>query len=99
MEDEDDVEVFESKNYRAAMLQEEKMDYWGKHPAFDKEPAELGSIEHQEFDGYYDMNDDSVKNTEPFGKEIGDSAPFEVEPKHIENAIAESIKNILKKKI
>lgn len=99
MDDEDDVEVFESKNYRKAMLKEDEMHYFGQHPAYQKEPMELPEPNHQEKEGYYDMNDDSVESTEAFGKEIGDSAPFEVDPAAIENAIAESIKRILKKKI
>ena len=99
VEDDDEFEVFESKNFRKAMLKEEEMDYFGKHPAYSKEPMELPEPNHQEKEGYYDMNDDSVENTEAFGKEIGDGAPFEIDPKAIENAIAESIRRIMKKKI
>ena len=99
MDDEDDVEVFESKNYRKAMLKEDEMHYFGQHPAYQKEPMELPSNKHQEMPEYYDMNDDSVKNDAPFGKQIGDGAPFEIDPKTIENSIAESIKRIMKKKI
>ena len=99
MEDDDDVEVFESRNYRKAMLKEEEFHYFGQHPAYQKEPMELPEPNHQEKEGYYDMNDDSVENTEAFGNEIGDGAPFEVDPQAIENAIAECVKRILKKKI
>lgn len=98
-DDEDDVEVYESKNFRKAMLKEEEFHYFGQHPAYQKEPMELPEPNHQEKEGYYDMNDDSVEGTEVFGKEIGDGAPFEVDPKAIENAIAECVKRILKKKI
>ena len=97
-EEEDDVEVFESRNYRK-MMKEDKMNYFGKHPAYRKEPMELPSKNHQEMQDYYDMNDESVDSEQPFGQQIGDSAPFEVSPKQIQNAIAESIKRILKKKI
>jgi hypothetical protein len=99
VEDDDEFEVFESKSFRKAMLKEEEMDYFGKHPAYSKEPMELPDNAHQEKEGYYDMNDDSVENDEVFGKEIGDGAPFEIDPKAIENAIAESIRRIMKKKI
>lgn len=100
-DDEDDFEVYESKNYRKMMMKEDKMDYFGKHPAYQKEPMELPSNSHKEMPDYYDMNDESVEGEKPFGQEIGDSAPFEIDPKAIENAIAESIKRILgnKKKI
>jgi hypothetical protein len=80
-------------------MKEDKMNYFGKHPAYRKEPMELPSKNHQEMQDYYDMNDESVDSEQPFGQKIGDSAPFEVSPKQIQNAIAESIKRILKKKI
>ena len=99
MDDEEDVEVFESKNFRKAMLKEEEFHYFGQHPAYQKEPMELPVNNHQEKEGYYDMNDESVEDEKAFGEEIGDSAPFEINPKQIENAIAESIRRILKKKI
>lgn len=94
---EEEYNVFESASYRRMM--EDKMDYFGKHPAYQKSPIDLPSNKHQEYPGNYDMNDDSVQSEEPFGKEIGDSAPYEISPEAIENAITESIKRILKKKI
>lgn len=99
LEDED-VEVFESKNYRKMMSEEaQEFDYFSKHPAFAKEPMTLPTTQYQEMDGYYDVNDDSINNEYEFAKEIGDGAPFELPIEKIENAIAESIKRILKKKI
>ena len=97
-EDEDEYEVFESVAYRK-LMKEENMDYFGKHPAYRKEPMDVPSSQHQEKQDYYDMNDDSVKSEQPFGQEIGDGAPFEIDPEEITNAIAESIKRVLKKKI
>ncbi|MBR6516120.1 MAG: hypothetical protein IKT40_04620 [Bacilli bacterium] len=98
VEDEEEVEVFESVNYQK-MVQEDKMDYFGKHPAYQKEPMELPSNKHQEMSDYYDMNDESVESEQPFGTKIGDTAPFTVNPQQIQNAIAESLRRILKKKI
>ena len=97
-EDEDEYEVFESVAYRK-LMKEENMDYFGKHPAYRKEPMDVPSSQHQEKQDYYDMNDDSVKSEQPFGQEIGDGAPFKIDPEEITNAIAESIKRVLKKKI
>lgn len=99
MEDEDDFEVFESVNYRKMMMKEDRMDYFGKHPAYQKEPMRVPSNKHQEMADYYDMNDETVENEQPFGTQIGSSAPFEVTPQAIENAIAEAVRNIMKKKI
>ena len=96
---EEDFEVFESSNYRKAMLKEENMDFFGKHPAYQKEPMQLPNAKHPEMQGYYDMNDESAESEQAYGEQIGDSAPFEIDPKKIENAVAESMRRILKKKI
>ena len=74
-----------------------KLDDFGKHPAYQKKVMELPPKDLQEFPDYYDMNDESVKNDAPYGEKIGDSAPFDIDPEKIDNAIAESIKRILKK--
>ena len=73
-----------------------KLDDFGKHPAYQKKVMELPPKDLQEFPDYYDMNDDSVKNDTPYGEKIGDGAPFDVDPQAIDNAIAEAF-NRLKK--
>lgn len=73
-----------------------KLDDFGKHPAYQKKVMELPPKDLKEFPGYYDMNDDSVKNDNPYGEKIGDGAPFEIDPQSIDNAIAEAF-NRLKK--
>ena len=73
-----------------------KLDDFGKHPAYQKKVMELPPKDLKEFPGYYDMNDDSVKNDNPYGEKIGDGAPFEIDPQTIDNAIAEAF-NRLKK--
>jgi hypothetical protein len=71
---------------------------FGKHPAYQKKVMDLPPKDMQEFPGYYDMNDDSVRSDAPYGQKIGDGAPFEVDVDEIQNAIAESIKRHLGKK-
>lgn len=71
------------------------LDDFGKHPAYQKTVMSLPPKDHKEFPGYYDMNDDSVKNDQPYGNNIGDGAPFEVDIEEIQNTIAESIKRHL----
>ena len=73
-----------------------KLDDFGKHPAYQKVVMDLPPKDMKEFPGYYDMNDDSVKNDNPYGEKIGDGAPFEIDPQAIDNAIAEAF-NRLKK--
>ena len=75
-----------------------KLDDFGKHPAYQKVVMSLPPKDLQEFPDYYDMNDESVRNDSPYGEKIGDGAPFDIDPENIDNAIAESINRILKKK-
>ena len=89
--------VYESRDFRR-MLNEDRLDYFGKHPAWQKRVMSLPNSRHSEFPGYYDMNDESVYSEEPYGRQIGDGAPFLVDPDELENAIAESIIRNLKKK-
>jgi len=74
-----------------------KLDDFGKHPAYQKVVMDLPPKDLKEFPGNYDMNDDSVKNDTPYGEKIGSGAPFEIDPEAIDNAIAEAF-NRLKKK-
>jgi hypothetical protein len=98
-DDDDDYEVYESRSYkRMKRLNEDRLDYFGKHPAYRKKPMQLPTSSHQEKEGYYDVNDESAKGEQPFGQKIGSSAPFEIDPETLENAIAESIKRIVKGK-
>ena len=75
-----------------------KLDDFGKHPAYQKKVMELPPKDLQEFPDYYDMNDDSVKNDTPYGEKIGDGAPFDIDPQSIDNAIAEAFNRLRSKK-
>ena len=73
-----------------------KLDDFGKHPAYQKKVMELPPKDLQEFPDYYDMNDESVKNDTPYGEKIGDGAPFDIDPQSIDNAIAEAFDRLKK---
>lgn len=75
-----------------------KLNDFGKHPAYQKKVMELPPKDLQEFPGYYDMNDDSVRNDSPYGEKIGSGAPFEIDPQSIDNAIAESLNRLRRNK-
>ena len=75
-----------------------KLDDFGKHPAWQKKVMNLPPKDMQEFPGYYDMNDDSVRSDAPYGEKIGDGAPFEIDPQSIDNAIAEAFNRLRNKK-
>lgn len=55
-----------------------KLDAWGKHPKYQKEP--MTTPDNKEVlagTADRDFNDDSAKGSESYGKKIGSSAPFE----------------------
>lgn len=74
-----------------------KLNYFGKHPAYGKSPIRLPKTAMQEYPGYYDMNDESAYNEDMYGKKIGKGGPFEIHPETIDNAIAEAFKRLKKK--
>ena len=100
-EDDEEEEVVESKSYRKMkkVNEENRLDVFGKHPAYQKKVMTLPSNEHPEKEGYYDMNDDSVKSTAPYGTQKGKTAPFDNNVEAVENAITEAVMKILKKKL
>ena len=75
-----------------------KLDDFGKHPAYQKVVMDLPPKDMKEFPGNYDMNDDSVKNDTPYGEKIGDGAPFDIDPESIDNAIAEAFDRLRRSK-
>lgn len=86
--------VDESFDKDDELIFEVKMDYWGKHPAYRKKPMTLPPNKEVAINGARDWNDSSVEGEEPFGKQIGDGAPYE----DIVDAVTESVYRILKKK-
>lgn len=88
----------EGKTVKGKRVNEDRLDVFGKHPAYRKRVMTLPTHRHEEFPKYYDMNDESAKLDEPYGQQIGDGAPFEIDVDKITNSIAESIKRALKKK-
>ena len=97
---EDGMKPFSNKN-RVPQNALNALDEFGKHPAYRKQPMTVPTHNHQEFDGYYDMSDESARNNTPFGTNIGNGAPFELDTEKVNKSIAESIRRnlrMLKKK-
>jgi segregation and condensation protein B len=59
-----------------AILNEDELHAFGKHPGYQKKPMELPSTGEDKNQWGEDWNDDSVYSEEPFGTKIGDSTPF-----------------------
>ena len=102
-DDDDDVDIVESisyKNLRARRLNEEnRLDDFGKHPAYQKKVMTLPPNTNFKRDGQYDMNDSSVDGEAPYGQKKGDNAPFSQDIEEVEDAIVESVIKVLKKKL
>ena len=99
-DEEEEYEVIESKSYKALMKRmNEEEDYFGKHPAYQKKVMTTPANTDDFKEGFYDMNDDSVKSDAPYGTKKGSQAPFD-EPirKKIEDAVVENVMKMIKKK-
>ena len=72
-------------------LYEGELHDFGKHPAYRKKPMTLPANKEVAPNGARDWNDESAEGEEPFGKQIGSSAPFEKAVQKITNSIMESL--------
>lgn len=80
------------------VLYEVTLNDFGKHPAYRKKPMTLPPNKEVAINGAREWDDESAQGEEPFGKQIGDSAPFD----KIVDSIYESIKRSIfgnKKKV
>lgn len=95
-EDEDET-VFESRSYKRMkrLNEENRLDMFGKHPAYRKVPMQLPPTGEDKNSHGKDWNNDSVYSESPYGEKIGSGAPFDIDPAEIENAIAESVRRVL----
>lgn len=81
----DDDKMYESKkkvmdriveSVARQILKEDELHDFGKHPGYRKKPMDLPPTGEDKNEHGEDINDDSVHNEEPFGKQIGDGSPF-----------------------
>lgn len=89
----DGYEGYDDEDYEdeePPMIFEVTLNDFGKHPAYRKKPMTLP----QNADGSEwgeDWNDESTKTELPFGRKIGDSAPFNQKVDAITNAVVEML--------
>ena len=69
-----------------------KLDAWGKHPRYQKPAFKTPANKEVAPNGSKDWNDDSVKGEQPYGKQIGSSAPFEQKVDMLTDAVVNMIK-------
>ena len=109
MDDEEPTEIYESASYRRMKLaearkrqrmlnEENRLNDFGKHPAYRKVPMQLPPTGEDSNKHGRDWNDESVHSEQPYGEKIGSGKPFDISPEAIQNSIAESVRSFLKKK-
>ena len=98
----DDDKMYESKkkvmdriveSVARQILKEDELHDFGKHPGYRKKPMDLPPTGEDKNEHGEDINDDSVHNEEPFGKQIGDGSPFN----QLVNAVTNDVMYQLKK--
>jgi hypothetical protein len=100
-DDEDVPEIAESRSYRRMRkLNEDRLNVFGKHPAYQKTVMTLPNPDMEDTDGKYDMNDKgSIPGNRPYGTRKGSSAPYTEPADQDVDAITESVLRIIKKKL
>ena len=102
-EDDEDDNVVESVSYKRMknrmMNEANRLNDFGRHPAYQKRVMTLPANDNFKRDGQYDMNDSSVDGDSPYGQKKGSQAPFDHAVDSIEDAIVENVIRKLKKKI
>lgn len=89
--DEYELEYDDEEPYDDEELYEAKLNDFGKHPAYRKQPMTLPPNKEVAPNGARDWNDESAEGEEEYGKQIGSSAPFEKAVQRITNSIMESL--------
>ena len=108
-DDEESTEIYESASYRRMKLaearkrqrllkEENRLNDFGKHPAYRKVPMQLPPTGEDQNKHGRDWNDESAHSEQPYGEKIGSGKPFDISPEAIKNSIAESVRSFLKKK-
>ena len=77
-----------------------KLNVFGKHPGYRKKPMSVPSNIEVAPNGARDWNDDSTKGEEPFGKQIGSSAPYDEKVINLlTDMVYDSIKGVLREDV
>lgn len=74
-----------------ALLKEENLNVFGKHPGYRKKPMTLPPTGEDSNEHGRDWNDKSVASEEPFGTKIGDGTPYGKAVLEITNEVKKAI--------
>lgn len=81
---------------RRRRLSEDKLNVWGKHPAWRKQPMTTPPNKEVAINGAREWDDESTQGEEPYAKQIGDSSPF---TEVVDQVMESIIKKVFKKKV
>lgn len=93
-DDDDDLsgyEQFESRKKSGRKVNEDKLNDFGKHPAYSKTPMTTPPNKEVAINGAREWDDESAQGEKPFGEEIGDTAPYSEIVDTMTESILESI--------
>ena len=97
--DEEDYDTFDDEDTvyenRRRRLSEDKLNVFGKHPAWRKQPMTTPPNKEVAINGAREWDDESTQGEEPYAKQIGDSSPFT----DVVNSVYESVlKSLIRNK-
>ena len=72
----DDFGMYESKRNKRK-LSEDKLNVFGKHPAWRKQPMTTPPNKEVAINGAREWDDESTQGEQPYGEKIGDSSPYD----------------------
>lgn len=91
-------ESLEEKINRMVKEELTRLDAWGKHPKYQKEPMTTpANKEVMAGTADRDINDDSAKGEQPYGKKIGNGTPFDKKVEMLTDQVLANIKESMKK--
>ena len=86
----DDFE-FESRRYRGKRLSEEKLNVFGKHPAWRKQPMTTPPNKEVAINGAREWDDESAQGEQPYAEKIGDGSPFDQVVRDVTESVIKSM--------
>lgn len=88
--DYDDDDLYENRRNRRR-LSEDKLNVWGKHPAWRKQPMTTPPNKEVAINGAREWDDESAQGEEPYAQQIGDGSPFSEVVKEVTEAVLKSL--------
>jgi hypothetical protein len=86
----DDFE-FESRRHRGKRLSEEKLNVFGKHPAWRKQPMTTPPNKEVAINGAREWDDESAQGEQPYAEKIGDGSPFDQVVRDVTESVIKSM--------